>query len=76
MQNITVFKELSKRQYVVQQLKLQSISTYNPKLWETICVHIRTKILREGSYLHPQILSQHLRKEQKEIYIHVLQYVL
>lgn len=41
-----------------------------------MCVHKSTEILKEGSYLRPQILSQHLRKEQKEIYIHVLQYVL
>lgn len=34
-------------------------------------VHISTEILKDGSYLRPQILSRHLRKEQKEIYIHV-----
>lgn len=39
-------------------------------------LHISTELLKHGSYLHPQILSQHLKKEQKEIYIHVLQYVL
>lgn len=43
---------------------------------KTTCVHISRAILEEGSYLRPQILSRHLRKEQNDIYIHVLLYVL